>query len=140
MVTRQRGRIINVASAGSRSHPSTSSYGCAKTAQVFLTESLAVETQAHNIQIFAIHPGLVRSAMTEEFLRTAAGQQALAQRFAAGADVPPERAAQLAVFLASGQGDALSGRFLSITDNVAALVEQAEEIRREDRYVLRLRK
>lgn len=78
--------------------------------------------------------------MTEEFLRTTTGQQVLAQRFAAGADVPPERAAQLAVFLASGQGDALSGRFLSITDNVADLVQRAEEIRREDRYVLRLRK
>ena len=46
----------------------------------------------------------------------------------------------VAVFLASGQGDTLSGRFLSITDNVAELVQQAEEIRRADRYVLRLRK
>ena len=71
MVQRQRGRIINVASVGARPLPYGLSYGCAKTAQVYLTETLAAETQAHNIRVFAIHPGLVRSDMTEvPYVRT----------------------------------------------------------------------
>jgi NAD(P)-dependent dehydrogenase (short-subunit alcohol dehydrogenase family) len=141
MVQRQRGRIINVASVGARPLPYGSSYGCAKTAQVYLTETLAAETQEHNIRVFAIHPGLVRSDMTEEVMQSAAGQRWLPQyqqRFAAGADVPPERAAQLVTFLASGQGDGLSGRFLSVTDDVAELARRAEDIQRQNLYVMRL--
>jgi len=144
MVARHRGRIITVASAvSSGPFPSASSYGCAKAAQVYLTETLAAETQVHNIRVFAIHPGLVRSAMTEGVMQSAAGQRWFPQyqpRFAAGEDVPPERAAQLVVWLASGQGDGLSGRFLSVTDDVAELARWAEEIRRDERYVLRWRK
>lgn len=143
MVQRQRGRIINVASVGARPLAYGSSYGCAKTAQVYLTETLAAETQAHNIRVFAIHPGLVRSGMTEEVMQSAAGQQWLPQyqrRFAAGEDVPPERAAQLVTFLASGQGDGLSGRFLSVTDDVAELARRAEDIQRQNLYVLRLQR
>ena len=76
-------------------------------------------------------------------MQSAAGQRWFPQyqpRFAAGEDVPPEWAAQLVVWLASGQGDGLSGRFLSVTDDVAELARWAEEIRRDERYVLRWRK
>jgi NAD(P)-dependent dehydrogenase (short-subunit alcohol dehydrogenase family) len=144
MVQRQRGRIINVASVfGARPLPYGSSYGCAKTAQVSLTETLAAETQAHNIRVFAIHPGLVHSGMTEEIMQSAAGQRWLPQyqpRFAAGEAVPPERAAQLVTFLASGQGDGLSGRLLSVSDDVAELARRAEDIQRQNLYVLRLQR
>jgi NAD(P)-dependent dehydrogenase (short-subunit alcohol dehydrogenase family) len=51
----------------------------------------------------------------------------------------PERAAQLVVFLASGDGDWLSGRCLSVSDDVAELGRRTEEIQRHDLYVLRLR-
>ena len=143
MVSRHRGRIINVASGRSGRLPYASSYGCAKVAQVYLTETLAAETQAHNVHVFAIYPGLVRTAMTDEVLQSAAGQQWLPQyqtRFAAEDDVPPERAAQLVTFLASGQGDGLSGCYLSVADDVAELARRAEEIQRQELYVLRHRR
>ena len=41
--------------------------------------------------------------------------------------------------LASGAADALSGRFLSVSDDVPALVRHADAVVREDRYVPRLR-
>ena len=143
MVARRRGRIIHVASGrGSGGKlPYGSSYGCAKAAQVYLTETLAAETQAHNVYVFAISPGLVRSRMTDEVLQSSAGQRWLPQyqsRFAAGEAVPPDQAAQLVIFLASGQGDGLSGRFLAVGDDVAELARRAEDIQRQNLYVLRL--
>jgi NAD(P)-dependent dehydrogenase (short-subunit alcohol dehydrogenase family) len=76
MLPRRRGRIINVVGGGVKGpHPYLSSYGCAKTAIVRLTDTLAVETQAYNIAIFALHPGLVRTALTEEGLLSEAGQR-----------------------------------------------------------------
>jgi hypothetical protein len=43
------------------------------------------------------------------------------------------------VRLASGQADALSGRFLSVYDDIDVLLERAEEIQGDDLYTLRLR-
>ena len=51
-----------------------------------------------------------------------------------------ERTADLVAFLASGRGDALSGRFLHALDDVEALAARAEEIVRDDLYVARLRR
>jgi hypothetical protein len=54
--------------------------------------------------------------------------------------VPPERAGELAVFLASGRADALTGRFVHVLDDVHDLIRRVDEIRQDDLYVLRLRK
>jgi hypothetical protein len=54
-------------------------------------------------------------------------------------DVSPERGAQLVVALASGRADALSGRYISVHDDLDALVERAASIVHEDLYTLRLR-
>jgi NAD(P)-dependent dehydrogenase (short-subunit alcohol dehydrogenase family) len=145
MVARHWGRIITVASAtSSGTFPYASSYGCAKAAQVYLTETLAAETQAHNVYVFAIYPGLVRTAMTLEVQQSTAAQQWLPQHQARYAReesyVPPERAIQLVTFLATGQGDGLSGRYLSIADDVADLARRAEDLQRQNLYVLRLQR
>jgi hypothetical protein len=59
--------------------------------------------------------------------------------FEQGRTEPPERAAQLVTFLAAGHGDGLSGRCLSVADDVAELARRAKEIQRDDLYVLRFR-
>jgi hypothetical protein len=46
----------------------------------------------------------------------------------------------LLLYLASGRADALSGRFLSVYDDLDDLVRRAEEIQRDDLYKMRLRK
>jgi hypothetical protein len=56
-----------------------------------------------------------------------------------GRDVPPEATADLVEYLASGKADALSGCVLSAEENWDEMVNRAEEIRREQMYVLRLR-
>ena len=64
MRARHRGRIINVASiAGVQAIPALSAYVVSKTALIRFTEALAQETAADGVQVFAIHPGTVRTPM-----------------------------------------------------------------------------
>jgi hypothetical protein len=60
-------------------------------------------------------PGLVRTGMTEHQLTSAAGKAHLpniGRLFERRIDVPPTRAAALAVEIASGRFDAMAGRML----------------------------
>lgn len=142
MIRRGRGRVIHVSSgAGFQAWPLVSSHAVSKAALFRLSENLAEETREQGIQVFAITPGLVRTQMVESALHCGEPviEQDFAQSLAEGHDVPPERAARMVVFLASGKADALSGRFLRSTDDEEALVARAEEIQERDLYTLRPR-
>ena len=143
MIARRQGRIINTASiAGLRAMTYMSAYVVSKTALIRFTENLAAETVEHGISIFAIHPGTVRTAMWEAVLESPEMDKwkpKLRRIFERGRDIAPGRAANLVVYLASGKADALSGCFISVRDDVAEMVQRADEIRKEELYALRLR-
>ena len=143
MIQRSRGRIINVASgAGTVSIPYMSAYVTSKAALIRLTEVLADEVREHGVSIFAIQPGTVRTAMAEEALQSEAGQRWLPwfkKIFDEGRDDPPEPAAELVRYLASGQADSLSGRFFSAPGEPAQIGRRASEIRDKDLHLLRMR-
>ena len=142
MVERRRGRIINVATTATVLAYG-SAYGTSKAAIIGFSEILAVETREYGIGVFAINPGLVRTAMTEYLAYSAAGQQWLPWGQAlleGGQALPPERAADLVLQLAAGRADSLSGRFLDVTDDIDALLGRVEEITRDDLYTMRLRR
>lgn len=142
MVARHRGRIINVASSAAwRTNPSLTALGSAKAGLVRFTDSLAAELQPHGVSVFAINPGGVRTAMTEELMTTEAGRRAYPGLDSLPAEFwsPPERAGELCVALASGRADGLSGRFLDVNDDIAALAERVEQIQQDDLYALRRR-
>jgi hypothetical protein len=93
------------------------------------------------VSVFAIQPGTVRTAMAEAVLNSSEARRWvpwLVEMFEKGQDVPAEVAGQLVVLLASGQADALSGRFLAVEWNVEGLVGRAAEITNTDALTLRL--
>jgi NAD(P)-dependent dehydrogenase (short-subunit alcohol dehydrogenase family) len=142
MVARGGGRIINVASrSGVRTHPYTSSYAVAKAAVLRFTDHLAAETRGTGVSVFAIYPGRVQTAMTDELLESPAGRRWLPDEGKAreGQWLSPDHAARLCVALAAGQADALSGRFFGVYEDLEELTRRAEEIERDDLYTLRLR-
>jgi NAD(P)-dependent dehydrogenase (short-subunit alcohol dehydrogenase family) len=144
MVSRRRGRVISTASgAGLGAHRYGSGYGISKTAVIRFTEHLAVETKDHGISVFAIHPTFVLTAMIETFAGSPEDEKwnegGWRKAVAEGRGAPPEWAANLVVLLASGKADALSGCFISVRDDLAGMIERADEIRREDLHKLRLR-
>jgi len=143
MVARRRGRIVNVTGVASTPWPYASALALSKTALLRFSENLAAETKEHGVSVFAIHPGLVRTAMTEGGAESPEIEKwlgdGLRRALAEGHDVPAERAADLVLFLASGQADALSGCFISVDSDVAEMVRRAQEIQQDDLYRLRLR-
>lgn len=140
MLERRRGRVINMSSyAAVRPSPHLSAYAAAKAALLSLTEALAAEVRPFGVTVFAVSPGHVRTAMVQHMLESEAGRRWLPD-VASSTPLEPERVAELVAFLASGQGDALSGRFLHALDDVEALAARADEIVRDDLYAARLRR
>jgi NAD(P)-dependent dehydrogenase (short-subunit alcohol dehydrogenase family) len=142
MLARGRGRIINISSgAGFQAWPMVSSYAVSKAALFRFTENLSAETASQGVKVFAVNPGLVRTAMSEGAL--ACGQPSVEQSFrdafANGLDIPAERPAQLVVSLAAGAADTLSGRYVSVETNLEETLAHAAEIVEQDLYVLRPR-
>ena len=142
MISRRKGRIINMSSgAGAMAMTNFSSYVCSKTALVRFTECLALETKSYGIAVFAIAPGTVRTAMSEYSLNSPEGQKWLPwfkRIFDEGLTVPPERPASLVLELASGRADALSGRFLSIYDDLDQLVRNSGEVEKRNLHALKV--
>jgi len=142
MVARRRGRIINIASGGGLfAVPYDTGYSTTKAALIRLTEVMAIECESHGVTVFAIHPGVVHTGMSDTVMGSEAGRKWLPgyedslRSFA----TPVELAAELCVFLASGAADGLSGRYLSVDDDFRDMARRAEEIRNGDMYTLRLR-
>ena len=72
-------------------------------------------------------PGIVRTAITEssEMLKWSA---TIRDAFEEGRERPPEDAANLVLKLASGQADALSGRHISVREDIEAMIANLDEI------------
>jgi NAD(P)-dependent dehydrogenase (short-subunit alcohol dehydrogenase family) len=125
MIARRHGRIVNVSSGvANMAVANFSSYVTSKAALNKMTECVAAEVKAHGVSVFAISPGPVRTAMSEAILQSEEGRKWMPwfEKVFAEQSVPPARAAELVVRLASGKYDALSGGFLSIGDNLDALL------------------
>jgi len=116
MIARKRGRIINMAGGGAAgSFPYGSGYATGKAGILRFTESVSDSLGGTGVRMFAMDPGLVKTAMTEYQLTSKAGQTYLpdvAGWFDKGIDVPPTFAARLSVEIATGRFDSLAGRML----------------------------
>jgi NAD(P)-dependent dehydrogenase (short-subunit alcohol dehydrogenase family) len=129
MIARGAGRVINVASvSGTRAFPPIVATSVAKTALIRFSEGLAAQLDGSGVRVFAIHPGVVRTRLLESYGLT------LPEEWFVG----PERAGSLCTRLATGRYDALSGRFLTIDDDLDALVNRVSEISSRELYTLRI--
>jgi len=144
MHKQSRGKIINLSGAGAtNAWRNLSAYGVSKVAVVRLTETLALELEGLNIQVNALGPGSIHTQMWEELRDSAhmAGDTqlyALGQRVTSGGGASLERAAALAVFLASDASGTLSGRLISaVTDDFPNLPTQIQRIMASDALTLR---
>jgi 3-oxoacyl-[acyl-carrier protein] reductase len=145
MVMRTQGRIVNVTSgAGFGRLPQMSAYCATKAALTQWTKTLAVDTRAHGISVFALHPGMVQTPMLAGLVTSSDVPKpvgdAFRSRLREGRETPIERSAEMLLFLVSGRADALSGRFIRAKeDDEAVLVQRADEIERHDLHTVTLR-
>jgi NAD(P)-dependent dehydrogenase (short-subunit alcohol dehydrogenase family)/ubiquinone/menaquinone biosynthesis C-methylase UbiE len=147
MIAAGRGRIINITSnAGVYRWPLVSAYVTSKAALIKLTETLAAETVKHGVSVFSVDPGLLPIGLSDAALMSTAQPDTAEGRvfgwirgqLKAGRGADPDRAAQLILELASGRGDCLSGRHLTVADDLDALLGRSDEIQRSDLHTLRL--
>jgi NAD(P)-dependent dehydrogenase (short-subunit alcohol dehydrogenase family) len=131
----KRGRIINVASMGAKLvRFAMSAYGVGKRAEVALTEHAALEGREDGIFAFAIHPGLALTGMSDATLNDAEALKWAPKMIATVKERQAEvdsvaglkRCTEMCVALASGDYDALTGRFLFPEDDFDALKTEAE--------------
>src|SRR5437868_8900068 len=129
MLDRGRGRIVIVGSGASYLAGATeTAYTSSKAAVGRYAETLA-NALRDRIPVFVISPGLVRTAMTDGHFGDDAPW------------TPPERAPQLVRALASGEFDALAGRYLHAEhDPPESLRGRADEILEHDWNAIRLRR
>lgn len=140
MIARRQGRILNVSSyAGLRAAPYQSGYGCAKAGLTNLTESLAVSLLPYGIRVFTVTPGFVRTSLTEQLTESPQGRHWLPE-LQTRDSLDPDLFVRLAVTVALGGADILSGRFLHALDNIGELVSRFDDIESQELYVPRLRR
>jgi NAD(P)-dependent dehydrogenase (short-subunit alcohol dehydrogenase family) len=149
MLARQGGRIVNIASnAGVHRWPWKSAYSVSKAAGIKLVENLAVEVRREGIAVFAFHPGLVTAGLTDQLFTgeiPAPGSRDeriyawFMKQIDAGEVSSADQVAEFVLALASGRYDALSGRYLTIDDDLEDLLARIDEVERSDLLMLRLR-
>ena len=143
MINNKRGKVINFSGGGAVSPRSRfSAYSTSKAGVVRLTETLAEEVKEYNIDINAIAPGAVNTRLLDQVLEAgeAAGEEELAKAIKQKQEggVPPEKVAELAVFLASSKSDGLSGRLISLLwDDWMAIPQHLDGLMSSDIYTMR---
>jgi 3-oxoacyl-[acyl-carrier protein] reductase len=144
MMKVRKGVIINMSGGGSVTpSPRFSAYGASKAALVRLTETIAEEVREYNIQVNAIAPGAVNTKFLEQAL--SAGEEAVGkelfkklQQQKKSGGTPPEKAAELAVFLASCNLPELTGRLISaVWDDWKKIPDRINEIANTSLFTMR---
>ncbi|MFC1895268.1 SDR family NAD(P)-dependent oxidoreductase [Thermodesulfobacteriota bacterium] len=121
-----KGAIILFSGGGSAyARPYFSAYGCGKTGVLRLAETLQAEIDQEpgykgKIVAYAVAPGAVKTQMTEQVLacRDAAGAKACEEAASVmeAGGTPPEKAAELCLYLAEKRPRCLSGRLIHVNE------------------------
>lgn len=119
------GKIINVASGlAVLPLPGVATYSAAKAGVVQFSRALAEELRPDGIRVFAIAPGVVRTAVLEGLFgpgdaRTPAAIRNRIDTYETkGILIPPEQSARFFLLLASDAGQEFSGQFVRWDDEV----------------------
>lgn len=109
MTHQKSGSIINISSiAGLRGSGGAFAYGASKWAVRGMTKSAAQELSPHGIRVNSIHPGIIETAMVDEFSRKGVNENVRAQ-IPMGHYADASEVANLALFLASDESTYCSG-------------------------------
>lgn len=118
MIEKRSGKIIHVATTQTP-RPNMTPYMVAKAGMTSLAKQLSRELKEFNIQVNAIHPGVMDTRMQEEIRKAgveAIGTDMFERLKEEGLLRSPDEPANLVLFLASQSGDGITGEFLSFDD------------------------
>ena len=115
MKARGGGKIINIASiAGLAPQPGMGVYCVSKAAVLMLTQVLAAELAADNIQVNAIAPGFIKTKFSAAIWSNSAINDAVMKQIPQGRMAEPEELTGMALYLASGASSFTTGATMLI--------------------------
>lgn len=141
MLERRSGCILNLFGGGARPQMYISGYVAAKAGMLMMTECLARETAAHGVKVFAMRPGPVRTGLNSALVESEEGRKwrpDFGAMFKEGGGVSASLVVDLALRLAAGDADALSGRVIDAQDDLDALIARAGTLQDDDLFRLRI--
>ncbi|OIO26439.1 short-chain dehydrogenase [Candidatus Micrarchaeota archaeon CG09_land_8_20_14_0_10_55_25] len=110
-----KGKIVNIASiAGEVGFAQSAAYCAAKGGVILLTKEMALDYAKERINVNAICPGIIVTAMTKDMLKDKKTSDALMQQTPVGRFGQPEDIAFAAVYLASDESDFVTGETLIV--------------------------
>jgi 3-oxoacyl-[acyl-carrier protein] reductase len=113
LVKQRRGKIVNIASVvGLMGNAGQVNYAASKAGLIGLTKAVARELAARNIQVNAIAPGFIISAMTDSLPEAA--RERLQAMIPLGRLGQPEEVAEAVYFLCSPAADYVTGHVLPV--------------------------
>ena len=113
MVKQRRGKIVNITSVmGLIANPGQANYSASKAGLIGFTRTAAKEVASRNIQINAVAPGFIQTAMTEKM--TEELKATVQKDIPAGRLGTPEDVAQAVLFLCSPASDYITGQTLTV--------------------------
>lgn len=113
LLKQKGGKIINIASVtGQMGNAGQANYAASKAGVIGFTKSIAREYASRNIQVNAVAPGFIDTAMTQAIPQK--DRDFLIQQIPAGRLGTPEDIAEAVVFLASPAADYITGQVLGV--------------------------
>lgn len=110
MIAGGGGKIINLASiAGLRPAPNLGIYGISKASIIMLTQVLAQELGADNVQVNAIAPGVIKTRFSTILWQMPQISEPILSHLPLGRFGEPEDVSGLALYLASSASDYVTG-------------------------------
>jgi len=111
------GAIVTISSWAAQrgvGNPATIAYGASKAAIRGATQTIARNYARDGILAYIVAPGVVRTRMSEDFVRLQGSLEAVNAGLASGKWVEPDEIAALVTFLATGSAPNLSGGTIDI--------------------------
>lgn len=138
------GKVIQLSGGGATNPlPRISAYAVSKAAIVRFAETLAEEVREFGVDVNALAPGALNTRMLDEVLMAGPDvvgkgfyDRSLKQKESGGASI--DRAAELALFLASSHSDGITGKLISAAwDNWENWPNYISELNKTDAFTLR---
>ncbi|MBP8945253.1 MAG: glucose 1-dehydrogenase [Paludibacteraceae bacterium] len=118
----KKGSIVNISSIyGLIGSGAAVAYHASKGAVRLLTKTVAAELAKYNIRVNSIHPGVIKTPMTEELLKDPANTKNLLGTTVLGRPAEAIEVAYGALFLASDESSFITGSELVIDGGYTAL-------------------
>lgn len=123
LATGRGGSQINICSLTSEvGVPTAVPYGSSKSGLLGMTRALSAEWAPLGIRVNGIAPGYFRTALTEQFYRDQAWQDAMRQKIPMGRFGKLDDLVGIAIFLASGASAYITGQCLAVDGGYLAAI------------------